>query len=62
MSGGTRMNLRRPWFVVLVLVVIGLDLWWSGTPSAFEIWWIPLIVVNAVCLILILLPMIRGKP
>ena len=46
---------------MLVLVVIGLDLWWSGTPATFALWWIPLAALNAVCLGVILLPWIRGE-
>ncbi len=56
------MAMRRPLFWLIVLGVIALDLWWSGTPSAFELWWIPLFVVNALCLGLVLWPLIRGRP
>ena len=55
------MNLRRQAFWALVLAVILLDLWWSGTPAMFEVWWIPLFAVNAVCLAWVLLPLIRGR-
>lgn len=55
------MNLRKQAFWVLVLAVIGLDLWWSGTPLTFAWWWIPLIALNGVCLLGILWPMIRGR-
>ncbi len=56
-----RMDFRRLAFWALVLVVIGLDLWWSGTPVVFEWWWIPLFALNAVALALVLWPMIRGR-
>ncbi len=56
------MELRRLAFWGFVFAVIGLDLWWSGTPLTFEWWWIPLFVANAVALVWVLLPMIRGKP
>ena len=55
------MQLRRLGFWALVLAVVGVDLWWSGTPATFEVWWIPLFVLNAVCLGLVLLPLIRGR-
>jgi len=61
MREGARLTLRRQGFWLLVLMVIGLDLWWSATPLTFEWWWIPLFAVNVVCLGLILLPLIRGK-
>ncbi len=57
-----RSFLRGRLFWALVLVVIGVDLWWTGTPSTFEWWWVPLFVLNAVCLALVLWPVIRGKP
>jgi hypothetical protein len=59
---GRRLTLRRQGFWLFVLVVIGLDLWWSGTPTGFEWWWLPLFAANAMCLGLILLPLIRGRP
>jgi len=55
------LHLRRQGFWLLILVVIGLDLWWSSTPPVFEWWWLPLFALNAVCLGLILLPLIRGR-
>ena len=55
------MTIRRQAFWALVLAVIGIDLWWSGTPPTFALWWIPLIALNAVCLAFILLPLVRGK-
>jgi hypothetical protein len=58
---GRRMDLRRLGFWGLVFAVIAVDLWWSGTPATFEWWWIPLFVVNAVCLGWVLLPLIRGR-
>jgi hypothetical protein len=41
--------------------VIGLDLWWSGTPTSFELWWIPLIALNGVVFYLIVMPLVRGE-
>ncbi len=41
--------------------MIALDVWWSGTPGSFELWWIPLIAANGACLALILWPLIRDK-
>lgn len=55
------MKLRREGFWALVLAVIAADLWWSSTPPAFELWWIPLIVLNLACLAAVLYPMIVGK-
>ena len=55
------MRLRREAFWVLVLVVIGLDLWWSTTPLTFEVWWIPLIVLNLACLGVVLYPVVFAK-
>lgn len=52
------MKLRREAFWGLVLAVIALDLWWSTTPLAFEIWWVPLIALNLACLAVILYPVI----
>ncbi len=52
------MKLRREAFWGIILAVIAVDLWWSSTPLTFEIWWIPLIVVNLVGLALVLYPMI----
>lgn len=57
-----RSYLRGRLFWVLVLAVIALDLWWTGTPAVFEWWWVPLFIVNGVCLALVLWPVIRGKP
>ncbi len=56
------MDLRRLGFWTFILAVIGLDLWWSGTPLTFEVSWIPLFVVNAVALGLVLWPLVRGRP
>jgi len=53
-------RIRRQAFWILVLAVIGVDLWWSSMPSSFELWWIPLLLLNGVCLVLILVPLIRG--
>ncbi len=55
------MRLRREAFWALVLAVIAADLWWSTTPLTFEVWWIPLIVLNLVCLGVVLGPVITGK-
>ena len=55
------MKLRREAFWALVLAVIAADLWWSTTPLTFEAWWIPLIVLNVVCLGAVLYPMIVGR-
>lgn len=55
------MTVRRQVFWILVLVVVGVDLWWSSTPATFAWWWVPLIALNGVCLALILWPLIRGK-
>ncbi len=55
------MRLRREAFWALVLLVIAVDLWWSTTPLAFEVWWIPLILLNLVCLGVVLWPVITGR-
>lgn len=55
------MRLRREAFWALVLVVIAVDLWWSTTPLVFEVWWIPLILLNLVCLAVVLWPVVTGK-
>ncbi len=55
------MRLRREAFWALVLAVIAIDLWWSSTPMTFEIWWIPLLVLNVVCLAVVLFPVIAGR-
>ena len=55
------MKLRREAFWALVLAVIALDLWWSSTPLTFEIWWIPLILLNLACLGLVLYPIVLGR-
>jgi len=55
------LTIRRQAFWILILAVIGLDLWWSNTPSAFAWWWIPVIALNAVCLAVILIPLVRGR-
>lgn len=52
------MKLRREAFWAVVLAVIALDLWWSSTPVTFEVWWIPLLLLNVVGLGLVLYPMI----
>jgi len=54
-------KLRREAFWALVLSVIAADLWWSTTPLTFEIWWIPLVVLNLVCLGVVLYPVIVRK-
>ncbi len=54
------MTRGRQAFWMLVLVVIAADLWWSTTPSAFDVWWIPLIALNVALLVAILYPIIRG--
>lgn len=61
-SGGRPLRgwLRLRW--PFVLVVVAVDLWWSGTPLTFEIWWIPVILANVIALGLVLWPMIRGTP
>jgi hypothetical protein len=48
-------------FWALILAVIGADLWWAGTPTTFELWWVPLIVLNGVCFYLIVMPLVRGS-
>ena len=55
------MRIRREAFWALVLVVIAVDLWWSTTPLTFEVWWIPLIGLNLVCLAVVLGPVITGR-
>ncbi len=55
------MKLRREAFWALVLVVIGVDLWWSTTPLTFEWWSIPLVLLNLVVLGIVLYPLIAGR-
>ena len=55
------MTRGRQAFWILVLAVIGVDLWWSNTATAFDVWWLPLIALNVGCLAVILYPMIRGR-
>ncbi len=57
----TRSYVRRRAFWIFVLLVIGLDLWWSGTPLTFQVWWIPLIAANLVCLTGVLYPIIVNR-
>jgi len=52
--------IRREVLWILVLAVVGADLWWSGTPATFAWWWVPLIALNGVCLLGVLGPLIRG--
>lgn len=55
------MRLRRALFWGLVLAVIALDLWWSSTPADFELWWIPLLVLNGVVLAAVLYPIVVSR-
>lgn len=55
------MRLRREAFWAVILAVIALDLWWSSTPLTFEIWWVPLILLNLVGLAFVLYPLIMRK-
>jgi hydrogenase-4 membrane subunit HyfE len=55
-------TIRRQAYWSLILAVIGVDLWWSSTPSSFALWWIPVIALNAACLVLVLRPLVRGAP